>query len=81
MNTKSRFESLYQRFGRGDFASLQENMEWLVGASLRIAQVIVLDIKNREVISKMLLTLSRRINAGMERKYFRAMHNKRNWSH
>jgi len=65
ISQKSRFESMYQRFGRGDFTSLQENMEWLVGASLKIAQVILLDIKNREIISKMLLTLSRRINAGM----------------
>ena len=65
ISQKSIFESMYQRFGRGDFASLQENMEWLVGASLKIAQVILIDNKNREVISKMLLTLSRRINAGM----------------
>jgi replicative superfamily II helicase len=65
ISQKSRFESLYQRFGRGDFASLQENMEWLVGASLKIAKVIITDNKSYEVISKMLSILSRRISSGM----------------
>ena len=63
---RARFESAYQRFGRGDFAALQENMEWLVGATLRIAQIILInDAKALEEISNMLITLSKRINAGM----------------
>ena len=35
ISQKSKFESMYQRFGRGDFASLQENMEWLVGCFIK----------------------------------------------
>ncbi|MDQ6724374.1 MAG: DEAD/DEAH box helicase [Thermoproteota archaeon] len=63
---RTRFEFLYQRFGRGDFAALQENMEWLVGATLRIAKVILVhDIKTLEAISNILITLSKRMNAGM----------------
>ena len=63
---RAKFEFLYQRFGRGDFAALQENMEWLVGATLRIAKVILVkDAKALEAISNMLITLSKRINAGM----------------
>ncbi len=63
---RASFESTYQRFGRGDFASLQENMEWLIGATLRIAQFILIDdIKAFKTISNMLITLSKRINAGM----------------
>ncbi len=63
---RAKFEFLYQRFGRGDFAALQENMEWLVGATLRIAKVILVkDAKALESISNMLIILSKRINAGM----------------
>ena len=63
---RTTFESLYPRFGRGDFAGLQENMEWLVGATLRIANVILNSNAESFVeITKMLSTLSRRINAGM----------------
>jgi replicative superfamily II helicase len=63
---RASFESTYQRFGRGDFAALQENMEWLIGATLRIAQFILIDdIKALKTISNMLITLSKRINAGM----------------
>ena len=41
-------------------------MEWLVGATLRIAKVILVkDAKALEAISNMLITLSKRINAGM----------------
>jgi replicative superfamily II helicase len=60
------FEYLYQRFGRGDFSALQENMEWLVGATLRIAQVILIhNAKALKAITSILITLSKRINAGM----------------
>ena len=63
---RASFESTYQRFGRGDFAALQENMEWLIGATLKIAQFILIDdIKALKTISNMLITLSKRINAGM----------------
>ena len=63
---RASFESTYQRFGRGDFAALQENMEWLIGATLKIAQFILIDdIKALNTISNMLITLSKRINAGM----------------
>ncbi len=60
------FEYLYQRFGRGDFSALQENMEWLVGATLRIAQVILMhNAKALKEITNILIILSKRINAGM----------------
>jgi replicative superfamily II helicase len=63
---KSSFESLYQRFGRGDFTSLQENMEWLVEASLKISKVILIsNFKTQKVISDMLNILSKRISFGM----------------
>jgi replicative superfamily II helicase len=63
---RATFESLYPRFGRGDFAGLQENMEWLVGATLRIAKVILnTNAASYDEITHMLSTLSRRINAGM----------------
>jgi replicative superfamily II helicase len=63
---RASFESTYQRFGRGDFAALQENMEWLIGATLRIAQFILIDdIMALNTISNMLITLLKRINAGM----------------
>ena len=63
---KASFDSLYQRFGRGDFSAIQENMEWLVGATLRIAKVILRnDAKSLQSISNILITLSKRINAGM----------------
>jgi replicative superfamily II helicase len=63
---KASFDSLYQRFGRGDFSAIQENMEWLVGASLRIAKVILTaDEKVLQSISNVLTTLIKRINAGM----------------
>ena len=58
------FEYLYQRFGRGDFSALQENMEWLVGATLRIAQVILMhNAKALKEITNILIILSKRINA------------------
>jgi replicative superfamily II helicase len=63
---KARFDSLYQRFGRGDFSAIQENMEWLVGAALRIAKVILTTDANAfHSISNILITLTKRINAGM----------------
>jgi replicative superfamily II helicase len=63
---RSSFDSLYQRFGRGDFSALQENMEWLIGAALRIAKVILAtSTKTLAAISNILNTLSRRINSGM----------------
>jgi replicative superfamily II helicase len=63
---KASFDSLYQRFGRGDFSAIQENMEWLVGASLRIAKVILIaDAKALESISNVLTTITKRIKAGM----------------
>jgi replicative superfamily II helicase len=63
---KASFDSLYQRFGRGDFSAIQENMEWLVGATLRIAKVILrADAKSLQSISKILITLANRINSGM----------------
>lgn len=63
---RANFESLYPRFGRGDFAALQENMDWLVGATLSIAKVILNNNTASFVeISDMLLTLSKRISAGM----------------
>jgi replicative superfamily II helicase len=63
---KARFDSLYQRFGRGDFSAIQENMEWLVGAALRIAKVILTTDANAfHSISNILITLAKRINAGM----------------
>lgn len=66
ISSKPFFESLYQRFGRGDFVSLQENMEWLVGASLSIAKIILRNnFKTQKVILNMLNTLSKRISFGM----------------
>jgi replicative superfamily II helicase len=63
---RTNFESLYPRFGRGDFAALQENMDWLVGATLRIAKVILTPNSASSVeITNILLTLSKRIDAGM----------------
>jgi replicative superfamily II helicase len=63
---RANFESLYPRFGRGDFAALQENMDWLVGATLRIAKVILTPNSASSVeITNILLTLSKRIDAGM----------------
>ena len=63
---RANFESLYSRFGRGDFAALQENMDWLVGATLRIAKVILTHNATSSVeITNILLTLSKRIDAGM----------------
>ena len=63
---RANFESLYPRFGRGDFAALQENMDWLVGAALRIAKVILIPNSTSSVeITDILLTLSKRIDAGM----------------
>jgi replicative superfamily II helicase len=64
---KARFDSLYQRFGRGDFSAIQENMEWLVGAAQRIAKVILTtaDANALHSISNILTTLTKRINAGM----------------
>lgn len=62
---RSFFESLYQRFGRGDFTALQENMEWLVEASLRISKVILTNFKIQNVISNMLSILAKRISSGM----------------
>jgi len=63
---RANFESLYPRFGRGDFAALQENMDWLVGATLSIAKVILNNNTASFVeITNMLLTLSKRISAGM----------------
>jgi replicative superfamily II helicase len=63
---RANFESLYPRFGRGDFAALQENMDWLVGATLRIAKVILTPNSASSVeITHILLTLSKRIDAGM----------------
>ncbi len=63
---RSSFDSLYQRFGRGDFSALQENMEWLIGATLRIAKVILTtNTKTLATISNILNILSRRINSGM----------------
>jgi replicative superfamily II helicase len=60
------FEYLYQRFGRGDFSALQENMEWLIGATLRIAQVILIhNAKALNEITNILIILLKRINAGM----------------
>jgi replicative superfamily II helicase len=64
---KASFDSLYQRFGRGDFSAIQENMEWLVGAAQRIAKVILptADANALHSISNILTTLTKRINAGM----------------
>jgi replicative superfamily II helicase len=63
---KASFDSLYQRFGRGDFSAIQENMEWLVGAALRIAKAILTtDANALHSISNILITLTKRINAGM----------------
>lgn len=66
LEQKSTFESLYHRFGRGDLLALQENIEWLLGATLKIAQVILIhNTKALEGITSILTTLSKRINAGM----------------
>ena len=73
---------MYQRFGRGDFASLQENMEWLVGASLKIAQVILLDIKEPRSYFKNVIDIIKKNKCrNGKRRSFRIMRYKRNWSH
>jgi replicative superfamily II helicase len=38
---KENFEYLYQKFSRNDFVFMQEIMQWLLGASLNIAKVVV----------------------------------------
>ncbi len=66
LEQKTIFESLYHRFGRGDLLALQENMEWLLGATSKIAQVILIHNKRAlKAITDILITLSKRINSGM----------------
>ncbi len=66
LEQKSTFESLYNRFGRGDLLALQENMEWLLGATLKIAQVILIhNTRALEGITHILTMLLKRINTGM----------------
>lgn len=62
---KTSFEYMYSRFGKGDFVALQENMEWLIGATLKITKVILNDTESIQKIYGMLLTLLKRITFGM----------------
>ena len=68
---------------RGDFSALQENMEWLVGATLRIAQVILMDdVKALKEISNMSNYIIKKDKCrNGKRRTFRIMCHKRNWTY
>lgn len=65
LDNRDSFDSKYENFGTGDFASLQDLSEWLLSAAVSMTKVIVKDDSAQKRVIKMLNILIARIHNDM----------------